>query len=172
MKRLIFALLFLSFSVSSCSIFKTNGTNKTRKKLLKKPIGPYSNYVQNIVRAARGYTGTAYRSGGNDRSGIDCSGLLCTVYAEVGLEIPRISWQQAEFGVEIANEKDIRAGDWIFYVPNAGQTGYVSHVGIVTEVRSRKDIRFIHASSSRGVREDNLFSNYFKNRYVKAMRPF
>jgi hypothetical protein len=22
------------------------------------------------------------------------------------------------------------------------------------------------------VREDNLFSNYFKNRYVKAMRPF
>jgi probable lipoprotein NlpC len=172
MKNILFAFLILSFSVSSCSVFKGNGTNKHRKKLLKKPIGSYNNYVRDIVKSARGYTGTVYRSGGNDHSGIDCSGLLCTVYAEVGLEIPRISWQQAEFGTEIAKEADIRAGDWIFYVPNAGESGYVSHVGIVTEVRSRKDIRFIHASSSRGVREDNLFSNYFKNRYVKAMRPF
>jgi probable lipoprotein NlpC len=172
MKRLLFLIVLSTFSFSSCSVFKSNTKTKSHKKLLKKPNGPYSNYVRAIISAARGYTGTPYLSGGNDRSGIDCSGLLCTVYAEVGLEIPRVSWQQAEFGTEIEKESNIKVGDWIFYVPNAGQAGYVSHVGIVTEVRSSKDIRFIHASSSRGVREDNLFSNYFKNRYVKAIRPF
>jgi probable lipoprotein NlpC len=172
MKKIIFLLIISTFACSSCSVFKTNTTAKSHKKLLKKPNGSYSNYIREIIKTARVYTGTPYRSGGNDRSGIDCSGLLCTVYADVGLEIPRISWQQVEFGTEIKKEADIKAGDWIFYVPNAGESGYVSHVGIVTEVRSSKDIRFIHASSSRGVREDNLFSNYFKNRYVKAMRPF
>ena len=112
------------------------------------------------------------RSGGNDRRGIDCSGLICNVYSEVGLKVPRISWQQAEFGKEIEEVKDIKPGDWIFYVPDAGKAGYVSHVGIVTEVRNKNEELFIHASSSKGVREDNLYSKYFKNRFVKAMRPF
>ena len=171
MKRLILFLgLVLLFS--SCSVFKKNTSTTRPKRLLSKPNGPYSNYVPKIIIAARNYTGTAYKSGGNDKNGIDCSGLLSSAYADIGLKIPRISWQQAEFGVEIEDVHKIKTGDWIFYVPNSGQAGYVSHVGIVTEVKSRKDIRFIHASSSRGVREDNLFSDYFKNRFVKAMRPF
>lgn len=172
MKKLFFLLLISTFTVSSCRILKSNTNTKSHRKLLKKPNGAYSNYVRDIITNARAYTGTPYRSGGNDRSGIDCSGLLCTVYAEVGLEIPRISWQQAEFGTEVKKEIDIKPGDWIFYVPNASEAGYISHVGIVTEVRNKNDIRFIHASSSKGVREDNLFSNYFKKRYVKAVRPF
>ena len=164
---MVFTVLF-----SSCSIFKKSTSSSRPKKLLSKPKGSYNNYIPKIIVAARGYTGTPYKSGGNDKIGIDCSGLLCSTYADVGLQIPRISWQQAEFGVEIEEVHKIQTGDWIFYVPNAGQSGYVSHVGIVTEVKNKKDIRFIHASSSRGVREDNLFSDYFKNRFVKAIRPF
>ncbi|MFN3378795.1 MAG: C40 family peptidase [Runella zeae] len=168
---------FLAFCLSSCAIFNTPNTSApknapAKRPLATKPKGAYSNYVRDIVRTARAYTGTPYRSGGNDRRGIDCSGLICSVYTEVGLKVPRISWQQAEFGTEIEEVRDIRPGDWIFYVPDAGKAGYVSHVGIVTEVRSKTDIMFIHASSSKGVREDNLFSKYFKNRFVKAMRPF
>jgi len=163
---------FLCISLSACTIFKSTPTSTTKRTLLTKPKGGYSNYTRDIVRTARAYTGTPYRSGGNDHRGIDCSGLICSVYSEVGLKVPRISWQQAEFGTEVAEVKDIKAGDWIFYVPDAGKTGYVSHVGIVTEVRSKSEIIFIHASSSKGVREDNLFSKYYKNRFVKAVRPF
>jgi probable lipoprotein NlpC len=128
--------------------------------------------VPEVVQIARTYTGTPYRSGGNDKQGIDCSGLICQVYSEMGVKVPRISWQQSEFGQEVASVEEIKPGDWLFFVPEAGKEGYVSHAGIVTDVRGRDEIIFIHASTSRGVREDNLFSTYFKGRFVKAMRPF
>ncbi|WP_428662763.1 C40 family peptidase [Runella sp.] len=187
-KRCFFFLqygLCFSLFLSSCAVFRTTespsrNTNSrpaakapaSKRPLAVKPKGAYTNYVRDIVRTARTFTGTPYRSGGNDRRGIDCSGLLASVYTEVGLKIPRISWQQAEFGTEIEEVHNIKEGDWIFYVPEAGKAGYVSHVGIVTEVKGKNEILFIHASSSKGVREDNLYSKYFKNRFVKAMRPF
>lgn len=125
-----------------------------------------------VVQIARTYSGTPYRSGGNDKNGIDCSGLICSVYSEMGVKVPRISWQQSEYGQQVDNLKDLKPGDWLFFVPEAGKEGYVSHAGIVTDVRNQSEIMFIHASTSRGVREDNLFSTYFKGRFVKAMRPF
>lgn len=128
--------------------------------------------IPEVVQVARTYTGTPYRSGGNDKGGIDCSGLICSVYSEIGVKVPRISWQQSEFGQEVSKIEDIKPGDWLFFVPEAGKEGYVSHAGIVTDVKGSQEIIFIHASTSRGVREDNLFSTYFKGRFVKAMRPF
>lgn len=130
-----------------------------------------SRYAREVISQARTYTGTPYRSGGNTYEGIDCSGLICSAFSAVGLKMPRISWQQSEVGYEV-EVADIKPGDLIFFVPDHGKAGYVSHAAIVTEVRAENDIRFIHASSSRGVREDNLYSNYFKGRFVKALRPF
>lgn len=143
-----------------------------KKEPAGRPTGPSDANAPEVVQIARTYTGTPYRSGGNDKGGIDCSGLICQVYTEMGMKVPRISWQQSEFGREVDQIKDIKPGDWIFFVPEGGKEGYVSHSGIVTEVRGERDIVFIHASSSRGVIEDNLFSTYFRNRFVKAMRPF
>lgn len=137
-----------------------------------RPAGTSYAEIPKVVEVARTYSGTPYRSGGNDKNGIDCSGLICSVYSEIGVKVPRISWQQSEFGSEVASLQDIKPGDWVFFVPEAGKEGYVSHAGIVTDVRNQEEIIFIHASTSKGVREDNLFSTYFKGRFVKAMRPF
>lgn len=180
------ALSFILFTstlfMSSCGTLKRttlySGSNSKPRSTTppttvnRTPTGPYDQHVRKVISVARKYTGTPYLSGGNDQKGIDCSGLISSVYQELGFKVPRISWQQSEFGRQVARIEDIRPGDWLFFVPDAGKEGYVSHAGIVTELRGKNEIIFIHASSSRGVREDNLFSTYFKNRFVKALRPF
>lgn len=176
-----FSCIFLLAFLASCSTLKRTNLSsgmpsKTRPSTTydrrTSPSGTYHQQVERVIAEARKYTGTPYLSGGNDKRGIDCSGLIASVYGELGYSVPRISWQQSEFGRPVPRVEDIRPGDWIFFVPDAGKEGYVSHAGIVTEIRGKNDIIFIHASSSRGVREDNLFSTYFKNRFVKALRPF
>ncbi len=162
-------LLGVSLLCGACRLFKTS---TPAPKLASKPSVSYQLFSMQVVRAARAYTGAPYRSGGNGRAGIDCSGLICAAFADAGVRVPRVAWQQAEFGIEVVDLKNVRSGDWLFFVPENGKEGYVSHAGIVTTVKNKREIMFIHASSSRGVREDNLFASYFKNRFVKAMRPF
>jgi cell wall-associated NlpC family hydrolase len=71
-------------------------------------------------------------------------------------------------GIEIS-KKQIRKGDLIFFRGRNSKRGGIGHVGIVI---SEKDepIKFIHSSSSNGVRIDALESPYYKKRYVKTTR--
>ena len=121
-----------------------------------------------VIQTAQSYLGTPYRYGGTSRSGIDCSGLLCNSFESVGLKIPRSSNEQAEFGTEISI-KEIAPGDMVFFSDRKGSSK-VSHAGLITAVNGSA-ITFIHSSTSRGVVEDNLLSDYYQGIFVKAVRP-
>ncbi|KUL25979.1 transglycosylase SLT domain-containing protein [Actinoplanes awajinensis] len=65
-----------------------------------------------VVAAARKYLGTPYVFGGTDpKKGLDCSGLVQQVYEDLGVKLPRTSWQQATAGRPVASLSDAKPGD-------------------------------------------------------------
>jgi cell wall-associated NlpC family hydrolase len=123
-----------------------------------------------VIEAARSYIGTPYRYGGTTRKGMDCSGLLCTSFQAVNISLPRPSYEQAEYGQEV-RLRDVQPGDLVFF-SDKKIGNKVTHVGMITEVNGPEDVTFIHASTSRGVIEDNLYKEYYQKIFVKAVRPF
>jgi probable lipoprotein NlpC len=155
---ILFSILFLA---ESCKVFRKQPHQSQQE-----------DQISRMISIARTYTGVPYLSGGTSYQGVDCSGLLWSVFKQIGLNIPRVAWQQAEFFQEVKLE-NVQAGDMVFFITsNKGQASTISHSGMITEVRSDKEIIFIHASSSKGVREDNIFNNYWKASFAKAIRPF
>jgi cell wall-associated NlpC family hydrolase len=128
-----------------------------------------SKEINNLVETAFHYQGVPYRNGGTNEKGMDCSGLLYRVYADNNLMIPRPTFQQALFGAPVA-VADIRVGDWLFFKTNNASN--INHVGLVTKIKSHDTIYFIHASTSKGVREDILQNKYWMKAYVKSLRPY
>lgn len=177
LSRVLILLLLLIF-MDSCRLFRRreyDNSSASSKAPTSSPSKSYSKSynsktINEIVSLARSYTGVPYRSGGTDGNGMDCSGLLYCVYGQYGFKIPRISWQQSEVGKEISVD-ELRAGDWVFFVTNKGGTGSINHAGMITEFRNDKEVLFIHSSSSKGIKEDNLFSKYWMGCFAKATRP-
>lgn len=129
-----------------------------------------SQLVQTIIDTARSFTGTPYQWGGNTNQGIDCSGLMVAAFQSAGLHIPRIAGDQAKIGPEIELDELI-PGDLVFFTDKPGNTA-ITHVGLVAHVDlTNRRVGFIHASSSKGVMESELFSNYWQGVFLKATRP-
>ena len=139
-------------------------TTPKRTENRRKPTG--NRVVHKAVSTAKSYLGTPYRYGGTTRKGMDCSGLIYTSYMAADKRIPRTSSQQARAGRRIS-EKHVQPGDLLFF--SAYKSGKVTHVGMVTTVKG-KDIEFIHASTSKGVRIDRLHDAYWYPRFVKAVK--
>ncbi|TFD61186.1 C40 family peptidase [Cryobacterium sp. Hh38] len=67
----------------------------------------------NIVDAAKKYIGVPYVFGGEDSSGMDCSGLVQKVYSDVGIDMPRLVSGQMKMGTEVASLAEAQPGDLI-----------------------------------------------------------
>lgn len=65
--------------------------------------------------------------------------------------------------------KNLRAGDLLFFATGKKKR-VITHVGIVTDVKSNDEVKFIHASTSLGVVETNLYSDYYVKRFRLARR--
>jgi cell wall-associated NlpC family hydrolase len=122
---------------------------------------------QKIIKTAEGYVGTPHQIGGLSKKGIDCSGLTTVSYESVGVSLPRTASGQALMGKPVSIN-ELQKGDLLFFNISSGSK--ITHVGIVYEVKGKEDIEFIHASTSAGVRKDNLFSEYWIKYYKKARR--
>lgn len=119
---------------------------------------------QDIVEYARKYVGVPYVWGGQTMSGIDCSGLVQSVYGHFHISLPRTTYQQATIGVPVSRERLV-PGCLVFF--NTTGDRY-SHVGIYVG-----DGKFISATSSKGVRICKIDNPYYWGpRFTHAVNPF
>lgn len=121
-----------------------------------------------VISTARTFIGTPYKYGGTTRSGMDCSALLINSFSAVKLNLPRSSEAQSKVGTEVSMD-ELKPGDLVFFATGSKKK-QITHVGLITDVRSRDNVKFIHASSSLGVVETNLFADYYQQRFRVARR--
>jgi cell wall-associated NlpC family hydrolase len=90
------------------------------------------------------FVGTSYQWGGITPWGADCSGLVQSVFALHGIQLPRDAWQQARAGRE--TERDLLAacpGDLLFFSDRPD--GHITHVAL-----SLGERRIVHLALGRG----------------------
>ncbi len=132
--------------------------------------GQHKKEIEKVIQTARSYRGTPHRDGGVSRLGIDCSALMMLSFESAGLKIPRTARQQAEIG-RMIDKRELKPGDLVFFSDRKIGKG-ITHVGLVTEITAKGEVRFIHTSSKLGVTENLLSTEYFSRTYAKAVRPF
>ena len=117
---------------------------------------------KNLLDGVDDWYGVRYRSGGNTKTGVDCSGFTVAVYLAVyGISLPRVSRDQYRISRKISTT-ELQEGDLVFF--NTRGSG-VSHVGVYLG-----NNKFIHASVSRGVMVSDLFESYYIQRFIGAGR--
>ena len=159
MKIIYFRYFLKVWILTSLLVFYSADTTAQRKKKRQAQL-------QTVVTTAKSYLGTPYQWGGNTKKGIDCSGLIYNSYKAAGIEIPRVAEDQSKYG-KSKGWDDVRTGDVVTFKFKEKREKWW-HSGIITQV-SGDQIKFIHASTSRGVTEDNLLSDYYKSN-VKRIR--
>lgn len=186
MNKYVVSLLVVIF-LASCSsnkrvVTSKRPSSKSKTHTTKKPIPsnddnekitPSNDVVvistsvtNKIIRKALSYKGTKYKYGGTSKSGMDCSGLMFTSFKSGNIILPRTSIAQSKKGVKVSKAK-AQKGDLVFF--KTGGKRSINHVGLVVSV-DRRDVKFVHSSSSRGVMISSLREGYWSNAFSQIRR--
>lgn len=125
----------------------------------------FGDNYQLFVEASR-WMGTPYKLGGNDLSGVDCSGLTKKIYARVfDIELSRRSIDQLNKDChKYPTHSQLQQGDLVFF-SSPSSNGLCTHVGVYL-----KQNKFIHASTSRGVMVSQLDNPYWGKYWIVGGR--
>ncbi|MCL3779606.1 hypothetical protein EMN47_04295 [Prolixibacteraceae bacterium JC049] len=108
--------------------------------------GQVKNARSFIIKQALRFFNAPYLWGGRTPMGVDCSGLVQSVYKMAGITLPRDASQQVDLGETLSFVEEAQPGDLAFF---DNEEGKITHVGIIWEKN-----KIIHASGK--VRIDNI----------------
>ena len=180
MVKNIFSFLIISstFLFTSCAsskkvaykrpVTKKRTTTVSRAQTTKKAQNNNPTIADKVIWSAVSYKGTPYKYAGITKKGMDCSGLIYTSFKERDIILPRSSSLQYKEGRKISL-REARRGDLLFFKTTNKTKSKVNHVGLVTSV-TNGEIKFIHASSSRGVVVNSMSESYYKKAFIEAKR--
>ena len=160
--KLISLILLSLFLLTSCGSSK-----KTTSYTPKKSKSTSTNKASAIVNNAKSYIGTRYRTGGVTKKGMDCSGLVYTAFNNNGVKLQRTSFDMSKQGKPVKT-KEVKKGDLLFFKTGKSSRS-INHVGVVSKVNNGT-IYFIHSSSSKGVIESSLKTDYWNKTFKFAKR--
>ncbi|MFC4321531.1 C40 family peptidase [Litchfieldia salsa] len=126
------------------------------------------NQRQGVIAEAKKYLGAGYKFGASLADApklFDCSSFTMLVFQQNGIQLPRVSRDQASKGF---NVNELKAGDLMFFTNSEIYSdGRIGHVGVYMG-----DGSMIHASSSKGVSiTKNVLTNpYWGKNYLFSKR--
>ncbi|MFI2707826.1 C40 family peptidase, partial [Nocardioides sp. CER28] len=110
---------------------------------------------QAVVDEAEKYLGLPYVWGGTSiTSGVDCSGLVQSVYKSLGYDLPRLSADQARSGRPIASMADAQPGDLLAWNNSSRNNGadhiaiYVGNGKMIEAPHSGAEVRLVDVPST------------------------
>ena len=83
---------------------------------------PKETDADKLLKKAEGKIGCSYQSGWTGPNSFDCSGFVQWCHAQIGITVPRTSFEQYDQGSSANGEKD----SLVFFKKN----GKINHVGI------------------------------------------
>jgi cell wall-associated NlpC family hydrolase len=119
--------------------------------------------AQQALAIAERYLGTQYKWGGSTpATGFDSAGLVQYAYDQVGIRLPRTTYEQALVGSPVAFA-ELLPGDLVFF---RDSSGYIHHVGMYAS-----DDRFLHAPFAGDVvKYDSLSEPYYRQQFDTGRR--
>lgn len=165
----ILVSVLIGLTLSSCGSSRTvttasSGGKGSKTTVRRPPVSGLDPAARTLVREAESWVGTPYRYGGNDRGGVDCSGLVTQVYMNAfGIKLPRTSREQMDFCQNVDKSR-LTPGDLLFFRTSRGSKK-VSHVGIFVG-----ENQMIHSSTSQGVIYTDINSDYYSRTFAGAGR--
>jgi len=125
-----------------------------------------SSIAKTLEWNAKSFLGTPYVWAATGPSKFDCSGFTQWVYRDIGINIPRVSRDQAKVGSYVPYE-NLQKGDMVFFDTKKKRSGRVTHVGIYLG-----NGNFIHASSAakRVVVYNFNEKSFYKERFLWGRR--
>ena len=143
---------------------KETPVRRLRKKALRKKYAAMLDTKPRKIKNLKLYYfieewhGVPYQWGGNDKSGVDCSGFVRNLYAAVyGLQIKRtVATQHAETR-NFRKKRRLDEGDIVYFRKDDDP----SHAGIYLQ-----NGYFVHSSRGRGVHISHLKDQYWKRTFA------